>query len=179
MDALRCFGKILGKFRNARRHALLYIARNWDEDIISYFYKSGPIIQAKIIYPGKIHDCTYKLSLMFQENITYTELRSWFYENCHHFGEIPNRDISSNSTYIIEVEYSQKLFKPYSDDNSLYKMRIDFANNTIQKQRGEYWLHEEILFNQIDFEVPPEDDDLDDFGDNFLIALEEEAGIKL
>ena len=108
-------------------------------------------------------DNTLRLAIMFKNNISYSKLQEWF---THEYPEL-------EKTRIIEVLYHSTMFETDIHDDSVYKLRIDFNNNTIHKFLNDYWLIEDVVFNDISFNPPiPETHEVYNC-ENFLEELEE------
>lgn len=164
-------GKIILGIKRLKQKCFIYIAKNWDENSLSYIHSPNSIVKATVIYPRAELDHTHKISLMFKHEISYTQLREYFYQLCHNFEQDPT------SGYLIELFYKASIYDSDNLDPTIYRMNIDFLNNTIHKFLDEYQLIEEILFDQISFELPQQDSLQIHNSYNFLAELESLSGI--
>jgi len=147
----------------------IYIAQNCGLELLSKFVDPHPIIYGGVNAGDKHIDITLRLSLMLKYSISYTNLRLWFQKNYQTL-------LKQGNDYHIEILYNSMIYD-CSDDKTIYKLRIDFTNDRVYKYSDDYWLMEDILFDEISFApaLPSGVDECD--GDNLLAELESLSGI--
>ena len=127
---------------------------DWDESTLKYLLSDSKIKKAMITTPNRSEDFTHRISWLLSEDISYTDLRKYFYKNCDHYDNLNISGKSYEINLVIET------------DKDIYMdITIDITKNIIYKITSVI-TQEPIMFDTIDLNLV-----LDSSSDDLLESL--------